>query len=356
MSKIKRIIAGATIASYLLFGGNTIAQDNKRKIILPTKAAIESSIISNKDMDGILMQRIETGNDDWTLRYDYNSKLNFDKKPANVGMLSLNSLYDKNNINVGAEVFQVGNLDGKDTWFVDAWASKKYKKTSFMIDAGLGFPSTKYLQTYAIASFNHPKTTIKGAFYNVSSKETRYYGYISYHNHNIYASVGNKINTGFAIAGTYGFKSFGNMTFGTLDRKTGDIWIKSQTAIDNVNQKFYSAETFDLASDILSMPMFQPIHLNPVSTKGNYALKLEYKYSETRKSHETEVMLATKKIPFIELGVGVNTEYKENCTNSSFALELFKEVRFGKFSGSAEARYNHRTKTGTAYIKMSRTF
>lgn len=351
MKTLQKIIAGAAIVGASMFGYNASAQ------VAPTKIAAETSIVSNKDMDGILMQRLETGNDAWTFKYDYHPKLGFDTKPVNAGMLSLNKLYDKKDFTIGIEGFQVGNFNGKDTWFVDAWGTKKYKDLSFMLDLGLGFPSDGYVQTYAIATFKHPKTTISGAFYKVDPEEMRYYGYAAYHDHNIYGVIGNKINTGFAMAGIYDLEHFGSLTFGTFDRKSGNIWIKSQTAVGEVNNGFYSVQTFDLASDILSMPMFLPVHLNPLSTKGDYALKLEYKRSADKKTHETEMMVSTDKIPFIQLGVGLNTEYSCGRSISDVAIEVFKEQAF-KVAGkdmkySIESRYNNRTHELTGYIKFS---
>jgi len=349
MKTLQKIIAGAALTGALLFGYNANAQ----KAIVPTKVSTETSLIGSKDNSGVLMQRLETGNDAWTFKYDYSPKLNFDTKPVNVGLFSLNKLYNKNNWNVGVEGFQVGNFDGKDTWFVDAWVSKKHKDISAMLDLGLGFPDTKYTQVYAIASFKHPKTSLCGAFYKVSPEETRYYGYAAYHDHNVYGVVGNKVHTSFAMAGVYDLEHFGNLTFGTHNRETGDVWIKSQTAVGDVNKKFYSVGTFDLASDILSMPMFQPIHLGPLSTKGDYALKLEYKKNSAKNTHETEIMVATDKIPFVQVGVGLNTEYNCGKSISNIAVELYKEVKLGKFSGSAEARYNAKTSTATGYVKMA---
>jgi hypothetical protein len=353
MNKLQKIIAPAALAGSMFLGyiTNTNAQ------VAPTKVATETSIIESKDNSGILMQRIETGNDAWTFKYDYNPKLNFETKPVNVGLFSLNKLYNKNNTNIGAEVFQVGNFDGHDTWFVDAWVSKKHKDISAMLDVGLGFPGdSKFIQKYSIASFEHPKISSAAAFYNVSPEETRYYGYLAGHSNNLFGVVGNKINTSFAAAGIYGLENFGTVNFGTYDRQTGNIWIKSQTAVGNVNDKFFSVPTIRLLSNLLALPAFQPIHLSPLSTKGDYALKLEYKKNAEKDIQETEIMLATDKTPFVQVGIGVNTEIKCGKATSNLAIELFKEQKFGKFTGSAEARYNARTSTATGYVKMSYTF
>ncbi len=353
MKTLQKIITGAALTGALMFGYNANAQESK---IVPTKIATETSIVANKDVAGVPFQRVEAGNDAWTFKYDLNMKLKPTDNPLNVGLFSLNKLYDKNNLNIGAEAFQVGKLDGKDTWFVDSWATKKFKDMSLMIDLGLGFPDTKYTQTYAIGAFKHPKTSISGAVYSVNSDETRYYGYAAYHDHNLYGAIGNKVNTSFASTGIYGLKNFGNLTFATHNRDNGNIWSKSQFAFGNVNSKFYSVGTFDLASDIFSMPMFQPIHLTPLSTKGDYTIKLEYKRNKPNSTHETELMLGTDKTPFVQVGLGVNTEYKNNSSISNVAIELYKDVKLGKFTGAVEARYNARTSSATGYVKMSYEF
>ena len=227
-----------------------------------------------------------------------------------------------------------------------------------MIDAGLGFPTTKYIQTYAIAAFKHPKTSVSAAYYTVAPKDTRYYGYAAYHDNNIYGVVGNNVKTTFAAAGTYDLKYFGSYTFITHNRENGNIWMKSQTAFGNVNNNVFCVKSLDKLSDIFTIPLFQPVHLDPVSTKGDYAIKLEYKKtpsSDGEKKNctsETELMIATSKTP-VQIGLGVNTSYKNNSSISNVAIELYKDFKLGKkFTGSIEGRYNNRTKETTGYLKM----
>jgi hypothetical protein len=74
-------------------------------------------------------------------------------------------------------------------------------------------------------------------------------------------------------------------------------------------------------------------------------------------TYESEILLATSKTPFVQLGLGVNTEYKNHSSKSGFAIELYKDFKIGKkFNALAEYRYNSRAKGSTAYIKMGYKF
>lgn len=361
MNKAKKIIAGAAMVSQLLFASYAGAQE-KKSIFAPTKIATETSISASKDCSGIPFQRAEIGNDYWTFKYDFNMKLKPSDCPANVGMFSLNKIYSKNNTIIGAEVLQVGKFDGKDTWFADAWLAGKKGKFSYMLDLGKGFPSEGKNRDYVISNLRHPKFSAMLAYYAMGGTfqkgvEIRKYAYLSYHDHNICAAAGNNVNTGFALAAIIGKEDFGHLSFITHNRKTGDIWFKSQTGLQNADQNFYSVSTMDLACDILGTPMFQPIHLGPASTKGEYAVKFEYKKHAASAAHEYEALVATKKLPLVQVGVGINSEYSSECkTKRGAVIEIYKPIKAGKFSASFEGRYNSRNSTATAYIKMSRTF
>jgi hypothetical protein len=355
MNTLQKIIAGAAIVGASMFGYNANAQ------VKPTKIATETSIVSNKDVTGVPMQRLQIGNDAWTFKYDHNFQLNNTSKPSDVGMFALNKLYNKNNTIIGAEIFPVGNYDKNQIWFVDAWISKKVGNIDLMLDYGKGFQKDKHSKDYVIATLKHPKFSVEGCLYPQGSLldmnvEWKKYGFVSYKGDHVYASVGNKIHTTYALVGTSGLENFGNFTYINHNRETGDISLKSQTSLYGANQKFFQNSTFEMASEYFAMPAYFPIKLSPMSNKGAVAVKLEYKKTPSKGTQETEIMVGSNKTPFVQVGLGVNTEYKNNSSISNVAIELYKEVKFGKFTGSVEARYNARTSTATGYVKMNYTF
>jgi len=353
MKTLQKIIAGIALTSALTFGYKANAQE--QNVLVPTKVSTETSAINNKDVSGVPFQRVEAGNDAWSFKYDINMKLKPSDCPVNVGMLSLNKLYSNKNTSIGAEIFQVGKFNEKDIWFVDAFIAKKMGDISLMLDYGKGLQKDRQSKDYVIATLKHPKFSLEGCAYPQGSVleknvKTLWCGFGSYKGDNVYASLGNKVQTGYASAGLYGFKDFGQLLFGMKTRDNGDIWIKSQTALGDVNQAFFSKEMFEIASEYFAMPAYFPMHFSPISTRGNIALKLEYKKNSG--VPQTEIMLATDKTP-VQIGLGVNTSYQNNSSISNVAIELYKDFKLGKkFTGSIEGRYNNRTKETTGYLKM----
>jgi hypothetical protein len=354
MKILQKIVAGAALTSALLFGYNAKAQN----VLVPTQVKTETSAISNKDVAGVPYQRVEFGNDKWSFKYDINSKLKPNETPVNVGMFALNKLYKKNNTSIGAEIFQVGKFTSTDVWFVDAWVASKLGDFSVMLDYGKGFQIDKRSKDYVIATAKSKRVSLEGCVYPQGSLlekgiEWKKYGFVSYKGDDVYASIGNKIDAGYISAGYYGSPDFGTFAFGTFDRKTGNRWIKSQTAIGKVNRKFYSNETGEIASEFFAMPAYFPVHFSQLATKGMLALKLEYK----RNSYvpETEFMIASSKTPLAQLGIGINTVYAPCSTSSNYVVEACKQLNFGNFSGLLETRYNNNKKEFTAFLTMSYT-
>jgi len=357
----KKAVAGATLVGTLAFGH--IANTNAQNVLVPTKIKTETSAINGIDASGthvagVPYQRIEFGNDAWSFKYDINTKLKPTDNPVNVGMFALNKLYSKGKTSVGAEIFQVGKFKETDVWFVDSWVSTTIGDMSVMIDYGKGLQKDKRSKDYVIATAKNKRVSLEGCLYPQGSFlekgiEWKKYGFVSFKGDHAYAAVGNKINAGYVAAGVYGFKDFGTFSFGTFDRKTGDRWIKSQTAFGDVNQKFYSTATAEIASEYFAMPAYFPVHFTQLTTRGTFAIKLEYK--RNKYVPETEVEIASNKTPLVQLGVGINTVYKEGAAKSSYVVEACKTVQFGDFSATAEARYNNNNQTLTGFLTMNYT-
>jgi hypothetical protein len=354
MKTLQKMVAGVALTGALLFGYTAKAQN----VLVPTKVSTETSVIGNKDAAGVPMQRVEAGNAFWSFKYDIDAGVRPTDNPLNVGMFSLNKLYSKKNTSLGAEIFQVGKFKSDDICFVDAWVTQKIGDISVMIDAGKGFQKDKHSKDYVIATLVHPRFSLGGCAYKQGSfledhVKTLWYGYGAYKGNHIYAAVGNKISTTYTSFAVHSYKDFGTFAYGLFDRQTGNRKFKSQTAFGDVNQTFYSNATGEIVSNLYGMPAYFPKYFTQLSNKGTAAVKLEYTVNNG--VTETEFEIASNKTPLVQLGVGLNTVYKEGSSKSSYILEVSKSMQFGNFSSTVETRYNNNKQELTAEVILSYT-
>jgi len=356
MNTLQTIATGALLTGSTVFG----LEANAQNVFTPTQIKTETSIISNNDVTGIPMHRTEIGNDFWTLRYDYDSKLNNSEKPANVGLFSLNKLYNKNGLKFGVELYQVGNFDGKDKWFLDASATKKFKENSINLFYGKGKPYDGPFEDYGGVIFNNPKLSAGATFYAygpVFDKKTHtdYFGRVIYRGDHTYASFGNKVQNTFGSFGIHGFENYGEYIFGIQDRVTGNIWIRSQMGFGKVNKDFYNTNTFDVSTNYFTLPEFFQKYFTIPCSKASLVSYFDIKTKPMDNIVETEFGFGTDRTP-IPVNIGVNTEYCGGKSKSGFTVGVSKELKFKKFNVVAEAQYNSRIKSAKAYVKAQYRF
>ncbi len=352
MKTIGKTLTGILLAGALALGtGRADAQ---------SKVSIETQAITNTVGSGLPFHRTTIETQPITIRYDKTIGLGKNAKdPADAGAIFFNNLYSDSTSSLNAYAINVGSFNREDEQFFGAWASKKVEETELTFEVGKSARKTGPSREWGIAKVRGENISGDLAYFAQGStfgKEDKFSYYMAcYHDKNTYVGGGDNNGVSWTFGGIHGFEDFGTFAFGKHDPKTGEVWIKSQTAVSDVNKSFYNAGLFDFAADYLTLPAFFPIHFSPISTKGSAALKLEYKNFPSRKKAESEIMVATNQTP-IQVGVGINTEYNPTGTTSGVALELYKDFNVAGIKGDFEVKYNGRTKDLQAYLKAGYAF
>ena len=356
MKKLQKLLSGILLSGALLCRYNANGQVAQTT---PIKVLTETSISANKTGSGIPMPRTAINTGQFSFKND--TYFNFKgKNPNDVTSLFYNKNYDKKNLSLDLGILNVGNFDGKDEIFFDASITKKQDNKNITLEIGKSIKKDCESREWAIVYLRNPKISgdigyfAQGPTFKKNTEILKY-AWLGYHNNHTYVALGNEIDRTWGFVGVKGYSDFGTFTLGKYDRQNGDVWIKSQTAIGDVNQKFYCTELFDVASSYFVVPAFHTKHFSPLSTKGDVALKVEYKKNGTTNVQESEIMIGTNKTP-IQLSVGINTEYTSDATTSNAVIEAYKEFKIGKCDGSIEAKYNNRTEDLTAYLTLKYTF
>jgi hypothetical protein len=310
--------------------------------------------------DGIPMHRTEIVNNNVTVKYDAKFRTKPTDAPVDIGGISFDKIYSDSTINIAAGLTSVGNLDKETEYFLDASITKQYGDITATLDIGKGARSTGPSREYLIGVFRHPNVSSEIGWFPQGSTFNKHteilqYEWVALHNDNAYVGGGNEVDRTWIFAGIKGMEDFGTFAFAKYDRKSGDVWVKSQTAYGNADRGFFSTETFNVAASYLCVPPFFVKHFSPISTKGDAALKIEYKNCPSTGNAESEVMLGTNTTP-IQVGIGVNTGYKGNTSISNVVAELYKEFSVAGIKGSVEVRYNNRTGDASGYVKLSKEF
>lgn len=307
----------------------------------PFKLTLENSPGNTTDQ-ALQFQRIKLMNDNFGVEYDFNKTKN------DIARISLK---DKN---IGLNLYNVGNLDGKDIAYWEAWKEFNEGKNSFLIDVGTGHGKTTLPQYFVIGRMSNDKTFLEAGIFNESDKlfqpDKSLYGYAGYDFGDAYVGVGKNPDKYVGIAGIKGFEDLGNLTYALYNPETKSWNIKSQTSFKNANQKFFNKELFDYAGELFSVPPFFPVHFSPVMTKGDVTMKLMGNGDDKKTELEAMVGIDNAIIPF---GIGVNNLSKDGKNNTNFALELYKGFKAAGLDGYIEARYNARTGDINGYIVLN---
>ena len=322
-----------------------IAQDSSKIEIIQDAPKLKLNLetgASNIFAQPIQYQRITLGNDNFELKYDFN------KQGKDIGRLKVNLPS-----HTGLALYKQGEWDGQDKFFLEGWKSIP-GETNFLIDAGLGYGKTTEPQYFAIG-----KATNKNIFLELGIFETGK-NLTDFHN-SIYAGAGYDFGNAYlgggrhhdqlvGVTGIKGFEDFGNLTYGLYNTKTDNWSFKSQTAINNANQGFFSKDLLDFVVEYFAVPSFFPTHFTPQMTKGDLTLKFQGAGNPTQTELEAMIGVDNEILPF---GIGVNTLSTNGERKTGVAIEAFKGFDLLGIKGSVEGRYNARTGDITGYLMMN---
>ncbi len=329
---------------------------------VPTNISMEGSITQSPDANGSGVQDTKiTFNNGTFIRYVAQHDIKTGKEQGDV-LTMFGPEFSVAGITLGAGYLKTGDWNERDVHYLDLYGKKKFEtslgKIEGYLELGTGVGQKTHRQDFIISRLSHENFTAEGGFFSarglIGTKwmdfdNTGIYGWIAVHPEHGYLALGNNTNVTYGFAGIKGFKDFGEFAFAKYDRRTGDYWIKSQTGFGDVNQGFYSTEMFNIASNYFCLDQFNPMHLGPVSTKADIALKVEAKGNE-HGAKAFEVVAANRN-DILQFGIGINTQYGHDTEKKSgLIIEAFKPINIGDFKGAIEARYDGLNKKTHLYV------
>ncbi|MGV8161874.1 MAG: hypothetical protein ACP5N2_00900 [Candidatus Nanoarchaeia archaeon] len=315
------------------------------KTLNPININLETGLL-NPDNHLVNFQRVEIGNKDVSIKYDFNGK------KSDVGKINIALPKD-----AGLALYKIGDWDGKDIFYWEAFKTIKVgDKSTMLFDIGTGAGKGREPEYFAIVNVKNNKLFVEGAIYAPASGlgdlDKSIYGLVAYDFGHAYLGLGKNTNTLVGVTGVKGFKDVGMLTLMLYDKETKGWSFISQTAAGNVNQGFFSKDNFDFVTELFAIPAFFPVHFSPQVTKGTYSIKINGAGNIDKAELEGKIGAYIKALGG-GVSAGVNTLNKHGKTEVGGVVEVYKPFKLKNgISGSVEAKYNTRSKAASAYLTL----
>lgn len=300
----------------------------------------ETTFQSDKNCDGISVQRFQMNSNQISLKYDYKVDLINKNKKINDVFGIFVPVIKNDNFYFEADVIKLGDWEKRDELLLDLSVKIKSKSNEFYFEIGRGVRKESGPRDFTIMSYSNPLITIKGGlmskygYSNIPEFATNKYGYIAIHPENLFFAVGTEIDRTWFLAGTRNMKDFGNLSFVNIDRSNNNFWFRTQFGYGNVNQKFFSLDNYRISTDYLVVPPFFYTHFSPLSTKGDYGFKIDGKRVVNTEKWEASVSRQFGQIG--QLAVGWTREQSKN----GFILEYYNSASISNMVFSIELKYD----------------
>lgn len=299
----------------------------------------ETDFRIKNDGTSVPMQKIQFASEKIIVKYYY--KTNGD----NVLGVILPKFWQNKSLDLNLMLISAGNQSENYWHTIDLYANKKFKHFDVMIDLGRsvsknqlpldfvgGMIANKNFTVEAYLVTNHPMIGRR------VEKSDPIYAWAAYHPEHSFFALGSNDGSLWGFAGTKKLKNFGTFTAVNYNPKTNNFWIKSQSGFGEINQAFFSQESYVIAAEYLTIPLFFHKHFSPICSKGTYALKFEGK--KVGKIQNYEIM-ASKMLSQSKLGlaIGVNSEYVSSLRLAP-SIEAYKIIQIGGLQSVIELRYD----------------
>jgi hypothetical protein len=345
MKNIARNIITSIAMLYALNTGLTAQTSGVAENRIQTSVATQTSITPS----GVPMHMTSLDVGKVTLKHESNT--------TDVSMLSLTDIIKKENLAITGILVNAGNFDGKDELFLDLMSTVNHNNITYSLEAGSSLRKTSIPRQFAIGTVeNIPltygiKASLEGALVTKDplNNETKnsYYGWTAMHTNKLFASV-SYLPTAKQLFTGINTKDFGQFTW-YKHNNNGSWQIKTRTAAENVDEKFYSAESQTNITKLFTVPQFFSIHLNPPQTRGDYTLGFDV----TKNNNNT----TTKILPGIKttLGyLGIGTESESSSKKTGVYASYYNKFNVSGIKGSVEVNYNGRTKNVDGYLTLNK--
>ncbi|MFA5184719.1 MAG: hypothetical protein WC456_04325 [Patescibacteria group bacterium] len=318
---------------------------------LAQKIHTETNLQYDKKTTGLQIQRLQFDSPDINVRYDYKLKGVIDAMELYVPIMNSDDLF----LQIG--LIKLGDWTQEDESFIDLVAEKKLGNLSYKLNIGYGLIADKGSRDYVLARITHDLLTVEACalsdygYNDLASFTKDQYYWVAIHPENIFIAAGNEISRTWIIAGTKNLENFGNLSFLSSDRTNKNFWLKSQFGFGKINQNFYSLDSYRSIASYLIVPPFFYKHFSPISTKGEYALKIEGK--RTGDVERWEITGAKKIGNLGRVAIGAQ---REGRNRSGLNLEYYKDFNILGFIVSSEIRYESICDKFTGFISIDYVF
>lgn len=322
------------------------------------KVQSETTFQSDPDLQGVSTQRLIVEKDGFKFKGDHRTDLSAAKKPVDdVISLTAPAITLGKGFSLIPCFIKLGDFEKTDEYFVDLTLNKDGKDLSYFIELGRGMSAVNSPRDYFIGRLSHKEFTVEGGlvskkgYNNLSEFATEKYLWGAFHPKGVYLALGNQINTTWLFAGTTGLKNFGNFTFMSVDRENGNRWFRSQFGWIDVNQNYFNNANYIVGTSYLALPPFHYMRFGPISTKGDWGLKIDA--VRTGNNDRYECIGSRKFGKFGNFAVGYQRE-EPGINGATF--EYFKDFSLDNFKFALELKYDTNHKKASGFLTLAQTF
>ncbi len=320
----------------------------------------ETSVSINNQFKGIEVNRLQVDIPHVFVKYDFKTNMNGTTVSDVLGIFATKFIHSKN-FTFEPGVIKLGDIEGEGEYFLDLFTETRFKHFSVQVDVGRGMSKTTKPRDYIISRFAHNVFTVevgilsKNGYGNLKQFVNEKYYWAAFHPPSLFIALGNEVNRTWGFFGTQGFKNIGNFTYANWDRTNDDFWIRSQWGYKNINQKYFCKENYIIGTSYLVVPPFFYKHFSPISTKGEYSLKIDVK--RTGVNERLEVIIGKQFGIIGQFAVGVISEgTRGNPFKTGVVAEYFNFVNFNQFTSSVEIHYESNKKQMFGFITLGYNF
>lgn len=307
-------------------------------LLLSSYTLNAQSIKNEAAFDGqeLTFDRKEISVDGWTITYDWY------KSKDDVSSVTLG-----NDTDFGG-IYKIGDTGKNDLYWGYYWKKFNSGEFTFEVDGGLGLQHNNKPTYFIRGDVKNDDFSLEATWFGQELNRESFFGYVGWNTDNTFVSIGTAGKRLMSVSELKGFEDFGMFNYALYNPDTKVWTAKSQIALSDANQGFFTRDLVDLTSELFSTGTFHAVHFSPVMTKGEWTVKA-YGHGDENET-ELEGMIGYAN-PLLDVGIGVN--HKRN--NLRAVIEAYKGVKWGDLGVHAEVRYIPSTDDVSGYVTLQLT-
>lgn len=317
----------------------------------------ETEYLNNPLRQGFSLQRTELDIGNFVAKHDLRENLAGMQGATDVAILMQKKIIPDTNYASSLAILNLGNFDGKDETFLDAYFGTK--DGNLGLELGTGARKAAEPRHFFIATAKNFSITDKlstSTEFGFLSKDPlqenkdRWYGYTALFTKEAFAALGNEVNATHVITGL-NLDNVGDFSWYRHDRQTGIWHLKTRLAVGNIDRSYYNSDFQQVASYIVTIPSFFATHFSPVWGRGDETFGANI----AGDNQSTTAMAGLGvKTPVGYIAAGTDTKFVNNESSTGAYLGYYNNFSVLGIKGSVEINYSGRTHQADAYVKMNK--